>query len=361
MKHFLVAAMLAAACLVVMLIEVRAEIPERKFVITDFGAVGDGTTTNTEAIRKAVAACSQAGGGTVSVPAGTFVTVPFELGSNMALELDAGATILGSENFDDYKQPGAAVGNALENELKPVMRPLISAAGATNIAIVGHGTIDGAGQRWWERVRKEKAAGAAAQGQKAVGMPTQSPRPRLVMFSDCGQVHVQGVTLKDAPNFNLVPVRCHDVVIEDVTIIAPSDSPNTDGIDPGNSRDVIIRRCTISVGDDHVSFKSNAGQPALENVRVSDCIFGHGHGTSVGSNIGGATAIAVTDGAAVVAFSCTVGTLDSNVLARVGATGFTNTNVGTPLTGGKGLRICATVANATTSTSVDYCVYYVVT
>ena len=82
---------------------------------------------------------------------------------------------------------------------------------------------------------------------------------------------------------------------------------------------------------------------------------------NVGSNIGGATAIAVTDGAAVVAFSCTVGTLDSNVLARVGATGFTNTNVGTPLTGGKGLRICATVANATTSTSVDYCVYYVVT
>lgn len=82
---------------------------------------------------------------------------------------------------------------------------------------------------------------------------------------------------------------------------------------------------------------------------------------NVGTNLATATAIAVTDGAGVVAFSCTIGTLDSNVLARVGASGFTNTNVGTALTGGSGLRICATVANATASTGVDYCVYYIVT
>jgi polygalacturonase len=77
------------------------------------------------------------------------------------------------------------------------------------------------------------------------------------------------------------------VTIENVTIIAPADSPNTDGIDPSSSRWVLIRHCTIDVGDDNVAFKSNPGEGPTENVLVTDCVFKHGHGASVGSNIGG--------------------------------------------------------------------------
>jgi polygalacturonase len=251
-------------------------IPARKFVITDFGAIGDGKQSNTASVRQAVAACRTAGGGQVVVPAGTFVTGPIELVANMALVLEKGATIRGSENFADYETADHKV------------LPLIGGRRLTNIAIQGEGTIDGAGASWWRRFRAERAAGAPQQGQpRQPGQPQESPRPKLVLLTDCANVLIRGVTLKDAPQFHLVPQRCHDVTIEDVTITAPADSPNTDGIDPSSSQDVLIRRCTIDVGDDNVAFKSNPGEDATANVLVTDCTFKHGHGASVGSNIGG--------------------------------------------------------------------------
>ena len=251
-------------------------IPSRRFFITDFGAIGNGKQSNTEAFRKAVAACVQAGGGQVVVPTGIFVTGPFELASNLALVLERGAVVRGSENFADY-----------ETSERKVL-PLISGKRLTNVAIQGEGTIDGAGGLWWKRFRAERAAGVPQQGQpRQAGQPQETPRPKLVLLTDCANVLVQGVTLKDSPQFHLVPQRCHDVTIENVTITAPADSPNTDGIDPSSSRDVLVRHCTIDVGDDHVAFKSNPGEGATENVLVTDCTFRHGHGASVGSNIGG--------------------------------------------------------------------------
>jgi polygalacturonase len=251
-------------------------IPARRFVITDFGAIGDGKQSNTASLRKAIAACREAGGGQVVVPAGTFVTGPVELASSMALVLEKGAIIRGSEDFSDYETADHKV------------LPLIGGKRLTNVAIQGEGTIDGAGAPWWKRFRAERAAGVPQQGQpRQPGQPQESPRPKLVLLSDCANVLIRGVTIKDAPQFHLVPQRCHDVTIENVTIIAPADSPNTDGIDPSSSRWVLIRHCTIDVGDDNVAFKSNPGEGPTENVLVTDCVFKHGHGASVGSNIGG--------------------------------------------------------------------------
>jgi polygalacturonase len=262
-------------------------IPQRRFVITRFGAVGNGKTMNTDAFRKAIQACKRAGGGEVIVPRGTFATGPIELTDNMALVLAKGATIRGSEKFSDYVSPDSSNPNIVFNETKPPVRPLISGTGLTNVAIRGEGTIDGAGKVWWERFRAERAAGAPAQGEaRQDGAMTPSPRPRLVLLTNCKNAHIQGVTLKDSPNFHLVPHMCEDVLIEGLKIIAPPDSPNTDAIDPSNSRNVLIRRCFIDVGDDNVAFKSSRGAPPLENVLVTDCTFKHGHGVSVGSNLG---------------------------------------------------------------------------
>jgi polygalacturonase len=252
------------------------DIPTRKFVITDFGAIGNGKQSNTASFRQAIAACHTAGGGQVVVPAGTFVTGPVELAANMALVLEKGAIIRGSENFSDYDTSDHKV------------LPLIGGKRLTNIAIQGEGIIDGAGASWWKRFRAERAAGVPQQGQpRQPGQPQESLRPKLVLLTDCANVLIRGVTLRDAPQFHLVPQRCHDVTIEDVTITAPADSPNTDGIDPSSSREVLIRHCTIDVGDDNVAFKSNPGEGATENALVTDCTFKHGHGASVGSNIGG--------------------------------------------------------------------------
>jgi polygalacturonase len=251
-------------------------IPNKSFAATSFGAVGDGKTMNTQSFRKAIAACRDAGGGQVIVPAGTFLTGPVELSSNMALVLEKGAIIRGSEEFSDYESDK---GKAL---------PLIKGSNLVNVAIRGEGTIDGAGAPWWKRFRAERAAGVPQQGApRTAGQPQESPRPKLIVFTDCRKILVQGVTLKDSPQFHLVPQRCSDVTVSDVTIIAPADSPNTDGIDPSSSRNVLIRHCLIDVGDDNVSFKSNPKEGPTENVLVTDCTFKHGHGASVGSNVGG--------------------------------------------------------------------------
>ena len=264
-------------------------IPQRRFVLTDYGAVGDGKTSNTDAFRKAIAACRAAGGGNVIVPAGTFITGPFELIDNLALVLEKGATIRGSEDFKDYENTNESGGrdNRFSKARVPVL-PLIRGLNLTNIAIRGEGTIDGAGAIWWQRFRADRAAGAPQEGQPALpGQPTAHPRPKLVWLIGCNRVHIQGVTLKNSPQFHLVPNRCQEVTIEDVKVIAPEDAPNTDAIDPTSSRNVLIRRCVIDVGDDNVSFKSNQSEGPLENVLVTDCTFKHGHGASVGSNIGG--------------------------------------------------------------------------
>jgi polygalacturonase len=256
------------------------DIPSRKFVVTSFGAVGDGKHLNTEAFTKAIAACHEHGGGEVVVPAGIFLIGPIELTSNMALALENGATIRGSENFNDY--------TVKDSKGKTSVLPLIGGKKLTNVAIRGAGTIDGAGAPWWQRFRAERAAGVPQQGQpREAGQPQESPRPKLVLLTDCARVLIQGVTLKNSPQFHLVPQRCHDVTIEDLKITAPADSPNTDAIDPSSSRNVIIRRCFIDVGDDNIALKSNPNEGPTEDVLVTDCTFKHGHGASVGSNIGG--------------------------------------------------------------------------
>jgi polygalacturonase len=254
-------------------------------LLTEFGAVGDGKTLNTDAFRQAIAACRKAGGGEVVVPAGTFVTGPVALTDNMALVVEQGATIRGSENFRDYESTGGRNDDATG---KASILPLIGGWHLTNVAIRGAGTIDGAGVPWWQRFRAERAAGAPQEGQPhAAGQPVEHPRPKLVLLVGCNRVLIQGVTLKDSPQFHIVPNGCHDVTIADVQISAPADSPNTDGIDPTGSRNVLIRHCTIDVGDDNVSFKSNPKEEPLENVLVTDCTFKHGHGASIGSNVGG--------------------------------------------------------------------------
>src|SRR5207253_753065 len=97
---------------------------------------------------------------------------------------------------------------------------------------------------------------------------------------------------QNSPTFHLVPTDCEDVVITNVTIKAPPHSPNTDAIDPSISRRVLITKCLIDVGDDNVAIKSGKKierrQFACEDITITDCIFKHGHGVSVGSEtVGG--------------------------------------------------------------------------
>ncbi len=276
-----------------------AVIPERSFRITDFGARGDGKRLNTEAFRAAIEACGKAGGGRVIVPAGLFLTGPMELASHLALVLEKGAVIQATDKFGDFGLPDPLPPTQAEiTALRKHLRPLISGAGLEDVAILGEGTIDGAGAPWWARsdIASKRAAAAVAvaappapsPGDEQPAPPPKAPlyvpRPHLISFRNCTRVHVQGVTLRNSPMFHLVPYCCREVLIEDTRIFSPEDSPNTDGIDPANCQNVLIRRCTIDTGDDNIALKAGSGgRLPTENITVSDCHFLHGHGVSIGS------------------------------------------------------------------------------
>ena len=124
--------------------------------VKDYGAVGDGTTKDTEAIRKAISAAAGAGGGTVYFPAGQYLTGSIHLQSNITLHLDAGAVLKFSQDFDDYLP---MVKSRWEGTECTNFSPPIYAYRAENIAIVGRGLIDGQGKAWWDFIRKIRERG----------------------------------------------------------------------------------------------------------------------------------------------------------------------------------------------------------
>src|SRR5512139_1289925 len=115
------------------------------FNVRDYGVVGDGQTLDSPAIQSAIDACTALGGGTVFLPAGQYLTGSLFLHNNISLHLDSGAVILGSENPDDYP----IVHSRWEGKHQDTYAPLITAQKVDNISIVGRGTIDGCGAKWW--------------------------------------------------------------------------------------------------------------------------------------------------------------------------------------------------------------------
>jgi polygalacturonase len=241
----------------------------------DLGAKGDGTTKDTTAIQGAIDACAAKGGGTVRLIAGTYLSAPIVLKSNITLQLDKGATLLGSPDHTDYP-------DKVEFRL-PAVQSLVSATNAENVAITGEGTIDGQGESWWKMIRGVHDAGV---------MGNSHPRPRLVVFDHCKHVRVQGVTIQNSPFWQLVPYYSDDVVISHVRILAPYPSPNTDAVDPFSSSNVRIDHLYADTGDDAIAIKSGpanspGGDDPVHDITITDCTFLHGHGLSIGSELAG--------------------------------------------------------------------------
>jgi polygalacturonase len=244
-------------------------IPAATFNVTNYGAVGDGTTMNTTAIQKTISACSAAGGGTVLVPAGRFLAGPLTLASSLNLQLDAGATLFISDDRATYPLRNNRYQDAL------------TVSRAHDIEISGKGTIDGQGQKWWDSFRADNL------------MPH---RPYLITLTDCTNVAVLDVTLRNSPMFHLAPKNCTDVTIRGITITSPPAAPNTDGIDP-SGWNFLITGCTIDTGDDNIAVKPGEGRtPGNKNLTITHCKFLHGHGMSVGSGTrGGLEDMTVSD------------------------------------------------------------------
>jgi polygalacturonase len=273
------------------------------FDVRDFGAVGDGTTLETAAMARAVAAASGAGGGTVLVPPGRYLTGTIELKSHVTFEIAGGATLLGSENPADYPTTKSVWGDD-----RNVMAPLIYATDAENITVTGRGTIDGQGAIWWRRVRlndpRKFPPGPQTDADRAEAAKLSRGRPQLISFVRCRDVVLEHVNLLNSPSWNVHPLLCDNVRVDGVTVTAPAKmAHNTDGINPESCRNVQIINCRITTGDDCVTLKSGRdelgrrmGRPD-ENITIANCVMEHGHGgVTIGSEMsGGVRNVVVTN------------------------------------------------------------------
>ena len=271
--------------------------PDRTLIITNYGAKGDGVTDCTKAIREAIDACHDAGGGRVVVPAGVFLTGAIHLKSNVDLDLAEGATLRFSTDPKSYLPVVFT-----RYECTEVMNysPFIYALGQENIAITGHGTLDGQGSKgvWysWKTIPDPKEL--VAMGDR--GIPVEQRvfgeghhlRPYFIQPTRCRNVLIRGVHIIDSPMWVMTPLYCTNVTIEDVTVA--TQGPNTDGCDPDSCTDVLIRNCHFSDGDDCIAIKSGRDVDGRRvnipsrNIVVQNCVFQDGHGgVTVGSETSG--------------------------------------------------------------------------
>ena len=279
------------------------------------GAKADGKTLNTTLIKHTVDRLSQAGGGTLFFPAGTYLTGAIRLKSNITLELEAGATLLFSDNFDDYL-PFMEVRH--EGVMMKSYSPLISAMDAENITIKGEGTLDGQGKAWWteffriyvdlekngmrelnkyqplwERENDVEALYAETNEDWHGTLKRRFFRPPFIQPVRCRRVRIEGVKIINSPFWTVNPEFCDNVVVTGVTIHNVP-SPNTDGINPESCRNVHISDCHISVGDDCITLKSGRDAQArrlgvpCENITITNCTMLSGHGgVVIGSEMSG--------------------------------------------------------------------------
>jgi len=224
------------------------------FDVTAYGAKGDGTTKDTEAIQRAIDVCTAAGGGKVVLPKGRFLCGSLVLKNGVSMEVTPEAVLLGSSSLDDYPN-----------------RRLISATDATDVGICGGGTIDGQGERFWER-RAEPDAGSPWRGTAQFAYRALK-RPSFLHFLRCRGVTVRDIRLTNSPSWTLHVQRCTSVLAERVTIRNPLYGPNTDGIDINSCVDVKVTDCDIVTGDDGVVLKST--EPGHDhpsrNIEVVGC------------------------------------------------------------------------------------------
>ena len=248
--------------------------------VRQFGAAGDGRTLDTEAIQRAFDECATTGGGIVHFPPGTYLSKPIFLHSRMTIQLDSGAILEATDRREDFINPDKTNSYIA----------FVNGRGLHDITMTGPGTIDGAGARWWgpAETARRKTPGYIL------------PRPTLIALMDCSNVCVDHVTLQNSPLTHLALVACENCIVSNVIVRTPAGTPNTDAIDPINCRNVLITRCRINAGDDNISIKSERPVPgrafASENVTVTDCLFLHGHGMSIGAAVvGGVRNVTVRD------------------------------------------------------------------
>lgn len=300
--------------------------PDHEVNLTDFGAKGDGSSLCTEAFAKAIDALTAQGGGRLNVPQGVWYTGPIVMKSNINLHLEKGAVLLFTPDEKEY----AIIHTSFEGLDTRRCQSPISGYGLTNVAITGEGVIDGNGD-YWRPVKKDKVTekqwkeflsrGGVLKNPK-YWFPSQGAlkgdemsdmnvprnlktdeewneikkflRPVMISLVNCKNVWLNGVIFQNSPAWNIHPMMCENVLIEDITVRNPSFAQNGDGLDLESCKNALIVNSKFDVGDDGICIKSGKDEDGrkrgvpCENVIVDGCTVFKGHGGFVvGSEMSG--------------------------------------------------------------------------
>jgi polygalacturonase len=244
---------------------------QNPFNVRNYGAVGDGKHLDSPAVNQAIQAASAVGGGTVFVPAGTYLSGSIHLTNNINLFLDAGAVILGDKWNSEAYDPTEpyALGAYQDGGHSFFHNSLIWGEGLTNVSITGHGTINGGGLTTWEGKLDEK-----------IGFNQKPPFPKdaggvqaankAIALKLCRNVLVRDVTIFHGGWFAILVTGCDNVTIDNVTI-----DTNRDGMDLDCCRNVMVSNCRVnSPVDDGICPKSThvLGAPrTTENLTIVNC------------------------------------------------------------------------------------------
>ena len=313
----------------------------KRYVVSELGAVGDGTTVNTKALQAAIDHCAADGGGVIVIPKGTFLSgaLYFKPGVNLLVEKDA---VLKSTIAREDFPPIYTSWEGIERYWTSAF---LNFVGMKNVDVSGEGTIDGSGDAWagfGQNARSVRPAGGAPRGPRpavdaanATSAPTPSVRdiygaappttatinlapdptklptinaaglplprggnflspPRAIVFQNCDGVRVSGLTLKNQARWGYVFIYCENVVAEKLTARAEHYIPSSDSMDVDSCRKVLITGCDFDCNDDCLSIKSGKDEDGrrvnrpCEDLIIEKTRFAYGHGgAAMGSETSG--------------------------------------------------------------------------
>jgi lysophospholipase L1-like esterase len=258
----------------------------RDYLITNFGAVGDGTKLNTKAIQSAINWCAAEGGGTVVVPAGVFLSGAIFIKQGVNLTIEKNGVLKGTTNMADYP----LVSTRWEGTECKWTSAFINAFDITGFHLTGEGTIDGSGEAWVEN----GIIASKTPEYKLLSDRERFGRPRLIALQNCKDATVSGLSLHNEACWCLFILYSQNITVQNLTIRAEHNIPMSDGMDIDSSKGVHVSGCDIDVNDDCISIKSGKdeegrriGRPA-EDILIEKCTFRYGHGgVAMGSEMSG--------------------------------------------------------------------------
>lgn len=256
--------------------------------VKEFGAKGDGISDDTKFIQAAILSCPAES--RVLIPKGIYRITSLFLKSNIRLELAKGAELRADTNRYAYPKFPALIESydekdeynlgTWEGNPLPMFAGIITGIEVENVLIYGKGTINGnaSKENWWKNPK----------------VMVEAFRPRLFFINHCSKITLQGVKCCNSPSWTLHPYFSNELKFYNLTIQNPSDSPNTDGLDPESCKDVDIAGVRFSLGDDCIAVKSGKiymgkkHKTPSENLHIRQCLMENGHGAvTVGSEMAG--------------------------------------------------------------------------